>query len=87
MGGTLPGRVISISLDESGALGIEVEKRKNSEKTAIISRVITGSQAERAGLQRGDIVCHVGGQEGRTNLRHPRVRFLFSDEACRVKEQ
>eukprot|EP00573_Skeletonema_grethae_P005563 CAMPEP_0201709204 /NCGR_PEP_ID=MMETSP0578-20130828/57974_1 /ASSEMBLY_ACC=CAM_ASM_000663 /TAXON_ID=267565 /ORGANISM="Skeletonema grethea, Strain CCMP 1804" /LENGTH=456 /DNA_ID=CAMNT_0048198159 /DNA_START=69 /DNA_END=1439 /DNA_ORIENTATION=- len=63
LGGTLPGRVISISLDESGALGIEVEKRKNSEKTAIISRVITGSQAERAGLQRGDIVCHVGGQE------------------------
>ena len=63
LGGTLPGRVISISLGESGALGIEVEKRKNSEKTAIISRVIAGNQAERAGLQRGDIVCHVGGQE------------------------
>jgi hypothetical protein len=63
LGGTLPGRVISISLDEQGPLGIEVEKRKNSEKTAIISRVITGSQAERAGLQRGDIVCHPGGQE------------------------
>lgn len=63
LGGTLPGRVISISLNESGSLGIEVEKRKNSEKTAIVSRVITGSQAERAGLQRGDIVCLVGGQE------------------------
>lgn len=63
LGGILPGRVISISLDEQGSLGIEVEKRKNSEKTAIISRVIAGSQAERAGLQRGDIVCHVGGQD------------------------
>ena len=63
LGGTLPGRPISISLDEAGPLGIEVEKRKNSEKTAIISRVIAGSQAERAGLQRGDIVCHLGVQE------------------------
>lgn len=63
LGGTLPGRVISISLDEQGPLGIEVEKRKNSEKSAIVSKVVAGSQAERAGLQRGDIVCHVGGQE------------------------
>jgi len=63
LGGALPGIVISISLDEAGPLGIEVEKRKNSEQTAIISRVITDSQADRAGLQRGDIVCHSGGQE------------------------
>ena len=40
LGGALPGRAISICLDEAGPLGIEVEKRKNSEQTAIIARVI-----------------------------------------------
>ena len=63
LGGTLPGIVISISLSEQGPLGLEVEKRKNSDKTTIISRVIPDSQAQRAGLQRGDIVCYPGGEE------------------------
>lgn len=36
----------------------QVEKRRNSEATAIISRIVPNSQAEKAGLKRGDIVCH-----------------------------
>ena len=60
LGGALPGRIIPISLDEQGPLGIEVEKRKNSEKTTVVSRVVPDSQAHRAGIQRGDIVCYPG---------------------------
>jgi len=35
-------------------------EEKNSQGTTIISRVVPGSQAAAAGLQRGDIVCHAG---------------------------
>ena len=71
LGGALPGRAIPIILQEKGPLGIEVEKRRNSDKTAIISRIIPNSQAERAGLQRGDIVCHPGGQD-----EYPYTQFI-----------
>ena len=42
-----------------------MEKRPNSEGTAIVARVVEGSQAEAAGLERGDVLCFAGsnGQE------------------------
>lgn len=58
LGGTKPGRVISVSLDKPGSLGLEVEKRRDSQATIIISAVVPNSQADKAGLKRGDIVCH-----------------------------
>jgi len=58
LGGDKPGIVISVCLQDPGPLGMEVEKRKNVQQTAIIAKVMPGSQAERAGLKRGDIVCH-----------------------------
>lgn len=43
----------------------QVEKQPNSLGTAIVSDVVSGTQAQAAGLQRGDIVCFAGsnGQE------------------------
>ena len=38
----------------------KIEKRPNSDGTAIVAMVVPGSQAERAGLQRGDILCFAG---------------------------
>jgi len=58
LGGSKPGIILSICLDKPGTLGIEVEKRRNSESTAIISKVLPNSQADKAGLKRGDIICH-----------------------------
>lgn len=58
LGGTKPGRVLSVSLDQPGPLGMEVEKRKTSQATAIIAAIVPNGQAEKAGLKRGDIVCH-----------------------------
>lgn len=65
LGGSLPGRVIPVELTESGPLGIMVEKRSNTLGTAIVSAVIDGSQAAKAGVQRGDVLCFAGsnGQE------------------------
>ena len=42
-----------------------MEKRPNSAGTAIVATVIEGSQAEAAGIQRGDALCYAGsnGQE------------------------
>jgi hypothetical protein len=44
---------------------LQVEKRPNSEGTAIVALVVEGSQAEAAGLKVGDILCFSGsdGQE------------------------
>eukprot|EP00522_Entomoneis_paludosa_P012955 CAMPEP_0172445542 /NCGR_PEP_ID=MMETSP1065-20121228/5355_1 /TAXON_ID=265537 /ORGANISM="Amphiprora paludosa, Strain CCMP125" /LENGTH=402 /DNA_ID=CAMNT_0013196415 /DNA_START=13 /DNA_END=1221 /DNA_ORIENTATION=+ len=63
LGGGKPGKVIEIELPEPGSLGIKVEKRPNG--TAIVASVLEGSQAEKAGMIRGDIVCFQGsgGQE------------------------
>ena len=60
LGGSQPGQVLPIELSEAGPLGIQVEKRPNSQKTAIVAMVVPGSQAERAGIQRGDILCFAG---------------------------
>jgi len=65
LGGSKPGTVIAIVLPDAGPLGVRVEKRSNSEKTAIVHEVVPGGQAEMAGMQRGDILCFAGsnGQE------------------------
>lgn len=38
----------------------KIERRPNSAGTAIVAMVVPGTQAERAGLQRGDILCFAG---------------------------
>lgn len=65
LGGTLPGIVIPVELHEEGSLGLKVERRPNSQGTAIVSMVVENSQSERAGLKRGDVLCFAGsnGQE------------------------
>lgn len=39
---------------------IQIEKRPNSEGTAIVNEVVPGSQADLAGMKRGDILCFAG---------------------------
>ena len=65
LGGSKPGQVISIVLPNAGPLGVRIEKKSNSSASAIVNQVVEGSQAEAAGLQRGDILCFAGsnGQE------------------------
>ena len=63
LGGKKPGKIIPIQLNDPGPLGVKVEKRPGS-NTAIISTVIPNTQAARAGLQRGDIVCFQGSDGG-----------------------
>jgi S1-C subfamily serine protease len=43
--------VLPIELSEAGPLGIHIEKRPDS-ATAVVQRVMAGSPAERAGLER-----------------------------------
>jgi len=68
LGGKLPGQIVPIELSEAGPLGIKVEKRPQG-GTAIVSLVVPDSQAERAGLQRGDILCFAG-TEGREEIQY-----------------
>eukprot|EP00538_Stauroneis_constricta_P004712 CAMPEP_0119560702 /NCGR_PEP_ID=MMETSP1352-20130426/15674_1 /TAXON_ID=265584 /ORGANISM="Stauroneis constricta, Strain CCMP1120" /LENGTH=446 /DNA_ID=CAMNT_0007608751 /DNA_START=70 /DNA_END=1410 /DNA_ORIENTATION=- len=77
LGGSKPGTVIPVSLDEEGPLGMQIEKRPNSEGTAIVARVVEGSQAERAGLQRGDIICFAG-SNGQEEIMYTMVLELAS---------
>ena len=58
LGGLKPGQVIPIALKEPGPVGVRIEKRPDSEGTAIVSEVVKGSQADVAGMQRGDILCY-----------------------------
>lgn len=69
LGGSKPGIVIPVSLPQPGPLGVRVEKRPNSEGTAIVNEVIPGSQAEAAGLKRGDILCF-GGSNGQEEMHY-----------------
>jgi len=58
LGGTHPGVVIPVQLSDAGPIGLKVEKRSTG--TAIVATVVANSQAERAGLRRGDVVCFAG---------------------------
>lgn len=60
LGGSQPGEVIPVELAEPGPLGLKIEKRANSQGTAIVSMVVPDSQADKAGLERGDILCYAG---------------------------
>ena len=60
LGGSKPGTVYEIVLDRPGPVGIRVEKRSNNSASAIVNAVVPGSQAETAGLQRGDVLCFAG---------------------------
>lgn len=65
LGGSKPGEVISVTLPHPGPLGVRVEKKTNNDASAVVNQVVPGSQAEAAGLQRGDVLCYAGtnGQE------------------------
>lgn len=62
-GNSQPGQVIPIVFGELGPLGIQLEKRSDRE-TAIVGNIVPGSQAEAAGLQRGDVLCFAGSNGG-----------------------
>ena len=65
LGGSKPGDVIPITLANPGPLGVRVERKSNTNASAIVNEVVPGGQAETAGLKRGDILCFAGsnGQE------------------------
>eukprot|EP00934_Nitzschia_sp_Nitz4_P006243 Nitzschia sp. Nitz4//scaffold296_size27349//12739//14254//NITZ4_008199-RA/size27349-snap-gene-0.40-mRNA-1//1//CDS//3329546270//6233//frame0 len=65
LGGNKPGLVFPVVISDPGSLGIRVEQRTNSQGTAIVSQVVDGTQAQAAGLERGDVLCFAGsnGQE------------------------
>ncbi|KAG7372586.1 PUB domain containing protein [Nitzschia inconspicua] len=60
LGGSKPGEFITVTLSQPGPLGVRVERKSNTNASAIVNEVIPGSQAEAAGLQRGDILCFAG---------------------------
>eukprot|EP00814_Leptocylindrus_danicus_P013334 CAMPEP_0116036456 /NCGR_PEP_ID=MMETSP0321-20121206/21221_1 /TAXON_ID=163516 /ORGANISM="Leptocylindrus danicus var. danicus, Strain B650" /LENGTH=398 /DNA_ID=CAMNT_0003513977 /DNA_START=36 /DNA_END=1232 /DNA_ORIENTATION=+ len=61
LGGSKPGTLVKITFSEPGSLGLKVEK--TASKGTIVSSVVPGGQAEKAGLRRGDVLCF-GGSEG-----------------------
>ena len=73
LGGAKPGTVCPIRLDQPGSLGVRVERRSNHSASAIVSAVVEGSQAEAAGLVRGDVLC-VAGSNGQDEM--PYAVFL-----------
>mmetsp|Transcript_8936 Transcript_8936/g.14895 ORF Transcript_8936/g.14895 Transcript_8936/m.14895 type:complete len:410 (+) Transcript_8936:266-1495(+) len=77
LGGTKPGKLLHVELAEQGPLGMKIEKRPNSAGGSIVAMVVQGTQAERAGLQRGDIVCLAG-----TNGEEEIMYDLFIDMAA-----
>ncbi|OEU06631.1 hypothetical protein FRACYDRAFT_278408 [Fragilariopsis cylindrus CCMP1102] len=60
LGGSKPGVVIEIILSNPGPIGVRVEKRSTASASAIVNHVIPQSQADHAGLQRGDVICFAG---------------------------
>ena len=60
-------RIFTHVYDMNGST--QVEKRRNTEATAIIARIVPNSQAEKAGLKRGDIVCHPN-SNGESDIRY-----------------
>lgn len=67
LGGTQPGTVIPTELIEPGLLGIKAEQRHNSLGTTIVATVLEDSQASRAGVKPGDILC-VSGTYGKEEI-------------------
>ena len=72
-GGSKPGEVYQIIISEPGPVGIRVEQKSNNSASAIVNQVVPGSQAEAAGLQRGDVLCFAG-SEGQSEI--PYSMFL-----------
>jgi len=68
LGGAKPGEVFDIILSHPGPLGVRVEKRSNNNASAIVNQVVPGSQAEAAGLKRGDVICF-SGSEGQNEVQ------------------
>lgn len=61
LGGSKPGIVIEIILSNPGPVGIRVEKSTaTASLSAIVNHVIPQSQADKAGLKRGDVICFAG---------------------------
>lgn len=60
LGGSRPGVVLSICLDQPGPLGLVIEKSKSNQAFAVVAACVPKSQAELAGLKLGDIVCYPG---------------------------
>ena len=60
LGGSKPGVVIEIILSNPGPIGVRVERRSTASASAIVNHVIPQSQAEKAGLKRGDVICFAG---------------------------
>lgn len=63
LGGSKPGTLYNISLNQPGSLGLEIEKRKDSIQSAIVASVVPNSQAAQSGLKRGDIICKSNSDE------------------------
>lgn len=80
LGGSKPGELIHISLPNPGPIGVKVEKSSNGRGYAIISQVVSGTQAADANLQRGDIICHAG-SDGEEEIMYE--QFLHMAAASR----
>ncbi|KAL3795374.1 hypothetical protein HJC23_009547 [Cyclotella cryptica] len=57
-GGSKQYRILSFVLYLPGTLGIEVEQRQDASLSAVVARVVPNSQADEAGVKKGDLLCH-----------------------------
>jgi hypothetical protein len=80
LGGSQPGKVIDVQLDDPGPLGVKIEKRPNSQGTAIVAMVVAGSQADKAGMQRGDILCFSGSNGAEEIMYDMFIQLAASDQ-------
>lgn len=80
LGGTQPGKVIDVQLDDPGPLGVKIEKRPNSQGTAIVAMVVPDSQAHKAGIQRGDILCFSGSNGTEEIMYDVFIQLAASDQ-------
>ena len=78
LGGSAPGKVIEVQLDQPGSLGMKIEKRPGT-NSAIVAMVVDGSQADRAGLKRGDILCFQG-SNGTEEILYDMFRELAASD-------
>lgn len=80
LGGSQPGKVIDVQLEDPGPLGVKIEKRPNSQGTAIVAMVVPGSQAEKAGMLRGDILCFSGSNGSEEIMYDMFIQLAASDQ-------